>query len=259
LPGNPDLVRRAREHREGVVAGFPKNGPKRLVYEPRKIVSRFPIGQAKNSESTQTANPCRKKKIGSSFEVYLDRRLRWPIYSCIMILYHFTTIEALGITGAGLVDISQCWPNGILPHAATAEAEAWMCPDPVVWLTADADPGGDNEGLCVRLAVRITSTDRRLVEFDKWMRRRVGKKEWLERPEILVRTQPWRLYFGTIRAAAIVGAVGCHRPWWRAAPLAFAGDDAYVPETPRGRTARSGTGDVLGRMSGSLISYIISD
>jgi len=39
-----------------------------------------------------------------------------------MILHHFTTLKALGISGPGEVDIGQCWPSAILPHAAAEDA-----------------------------------------------------------------------------------------------------------------------------------------
>jgi hypothetical protein len=101
--------------------------------------------------------------------------------------------------------------------AAVDDAEVWMIPDPDVWLTTDPEPGGGDEGFCIRVAVKIPSTDRRLITFDKWMQRARGKKQWdaARRETIMARSMPWRLYFGTIPLAAIVGAVGCPLPWWR--------------------------------------------
>ena len=136
-----------------------------------------------------------------------------------MILYHFTSLMALGMTGAGELDVHRQWPDGILPQAANDEAGALVCPDPVVWLTADPNPGGDGQGFVIRLAVRINSFDRHLVEHRRYMNRRFGKRSVDAAPDdykkVLALATPWRLYFGTITPEKIVEVTGCTRPWWR--------------------------------------------
>ena|SRR5713226_2570820 len=136
-----------------------------------------------------------------------------------MNLYHFTTLAALGISEPGKFDLSRAWPDGILPMLAKTEDQLWVCDKPVVWLTADPTPGDKGAGTVVRIAVRIPSTDRRLVTCSRWMERKVGKERFRDK----LKTNPppyggaglaWRMYFGPVPLTAITGMAVTPCPWW---------------------------------------------
>jgi len=147
-----------------------------------------------------------------------------------MILYHFTTLPALFRTGepitTGRHNLAVQWPDGIMP---TSDAFPYM--RPAVWLTNAPEPGcADAPGDCVRICVKIPTTDHRLVPYRKAFpkmlakaNRETGKQVTLQqffedRPRDFLQkaSAAWWLYYDWVTLGKIIGCeiIDGRRPWW---------------------------------------------
>jgi hypothetical protein len=105
-----------------------------------------------------------------------------------MILWHCTTVDSKAVVGKGLVPGENSWKDwiGLLGPATPKEN--------VVWLTAIASfPGRPSRWAykCI-----IPSTDRKLVKFEKVLRKaRADLKALRQEDERILH---WYVYFGTI-------------------------------------------------------------
>lgn len=136
-----------------------------------------------------------------------------------MLLYHFTSIAYLR------PDMTP-GPGAPRPEGLTlGRVQMSLGPEPEIgnaqWLTTDPDAGAVG-GTCVRLTVRIPSSDPRLVRWHRWARRQYGPDGLAQ---VLGKVPPdaagrvarsWWLYWGAIpldRFANIEILEGV-RPWW---------------------------------------------
>ena len=147
-----------------------------------------------------------------------------------IILYHFTTLPAL-FAGepmtARLLNLCEQWPDGIMP---TSNAFPYM--RPAVCLTNDPEPGcaTGKPGNCVRISVKIQTTDRRLVPYrtalpkliDK-ANRKNGKQVTLQqfaddlpRDFLQKAFAAWWLYYDRVPLGKIIDCeiIAGRQPWW---------------------------------------------
>jgi hypothetical protein len=137
-------------------------------------------------------------------------------------LHHFTRKEYLSLLPAGAEDIRT------LPALSRGARHAGMLGQEVVWLTSDPEPRGVGiEGeVCFRIELIVPSTDRRLVRYAPWARKKLGDrytgaledaaaKAGLATNEIAARIEAWWFYRGQIPSSRFTGFAilpGC--PWW---------------------------------------------
>jgi hypothetical protein len=144
-----------------------------------------------------------------------------------VILYHFTTISYLRPDMTpGEVEVGDLPPldrgEVLLPSGTTTNA---------VWLTTDSEPGADGRSNCVRIKLKLASTDRRLIHYRKWAERSFGADRFCTVTENAARSNPhvsfsvkewrrrvegWWLYFAPIPPDRFtdVDVLDGKRPWW---------------------------------------------
>jgi hypothetical protein len=138
-----------------------------------------------------------------------------------MILYHFTPLRTL-FCGEPLIAGEM---TITLPELAPSSSD---CPEmpPVVWMTADPNPGGPEEECSfARMRLCIPSTDRRLYPYKTFMRRLwrnldpgISKAEIEERFRALPdrRGFSWWVYEGAIPRSQWAGieTICGQQVWW---------------------------------------------
>jgi hypothetical protein len=149
-----------------------------------------------------------------------------------VLLYHFTTVWFLrpdGTPGPGIIP-----PEGLIGGKGVGQGGEILKTEGV-WLTADPVPGQAAHGNCVRITVKIPTTDRKLVRYRRcapvfedllrrdhgWDHPTIGVEEAITRVR-----RDWWLYFGAISPECWVAIDILDRqcPWW------------LVKSTPQGKT-----------------------
>lgn len=128
-----------------------------------------------------------------------------------MILFHFTTVELLRpdmTPGDAIIP-----PEGLV----TSKAEVWA--PAAVWLTTDQQPGRPAPATnCVRITVKIPSTDRRLI---RWSRLQASRLVTAIPADFSVdlwerARRDWWLYRGHVPPErwAAIEIIRNQQPWW---------------------------------------------
>ncbi len=148
-----------------------------------------------------------------------------------MILYHFTSFRAFG--SERNPNKGTIWRNGILPPKESGfEGIGTLAPEyqplDCVWLTREEFPiwyvqNGKPAVPDVRITVRLPTTDKQLVRYERWMLDRLSREMMKGAVDTVESTAPcspgggwrhWYCYFGIIPRSRIKGEhlAGCFNP-----------------------------------------------